>query len=226
MLGNGSQYGIQISYLVQDNPNGVAEIFSIAENFIKGHKLALILGDNLFHGTNLNKFLDQGKNNKDGALIYAYSVKDISKYGALQLDENMKPKKIIEKPKKIENAFAIPGLYFYDETVLEKAKRISPSHRGELEISDINQIYLDEKNLKVSIMGRGMTWFDTGEIDSLNDASNYVRMIQNRQGLKIGCPEEIALRNSWISFEQIKKSISNKSNNEYEKYLLNLINDI
>ncbi len=223
LLKDGSQLGLRITYLVQAEANGVAEVFSIAENFIKGHKITLILGDNIFHGTNLKNFLYEGINNQQGALIFAYYVKNISNYGAITLDSDNQPIKLEEKPRTSKNSYAVPGLYFFDETVLNKSKEIKPSKRGELEITDINKIYLKEKKLKVRIMGRGMSWFDIGEIDSFNEAGNYVRAIQNRQGLSIGCPEEIAWRNNWISREELLNSLDTNSKSSYNKYIIEII---
>lgn len=223
LLKDGSQFGLRITYLVQAEANGVAEVFSIAENFIKGKKIVLILGDNIFHGTNLKNFLSEGVNNQQGALIFAYYVKNIGNYGAITLDSHNNPIKLEEKPRIPKNSYAVPGLYFFDETVLNKSKEIKPSKRGELEITDINKIYLREKQLKVKIMGRGMSWFDIGEIDSFNEASNYVRAIQNRQGLSIGCPEEIAWRNKWISSEELLNSLNLNSRSQYIQYIRELV---
>tara|TARA_Y100000589_G_scaffold176025_1_gene167001 strand:+ start:2967 stop:3836 length:870 start_codon:yes stop_codon:yes gene_type:complete len=224
LLKDGRQFGLEINYLEQAEPNGVADVFSIAENFIKGHKIALILGDNIFHGTNLINFLKEGVNNKKGAMIFAYKVKNVSKYGVVTLNSNNQPIKLEEKPITNNGSYAVPGLYFFDKSVLNKAKKISPSKRGELEITDINKIYLREKKLKVKIMGRGMSWFDTGEIDSFIEASNFVRTIQNRQGLSIGCPEEIAWRNNWISSENFLNSLNKTAMSQYEKYIVELLN--
>lgn len=223
LLKDGSQFGLRITYLVQAEANGVAEVFSIAENFIKGNRITLILGDNIFHGTNLKNFLCEGIKNQQGALIFAYYVKNISNYAAITLDSDNNPIKLEEKPKVSENSYAVPGLYFFDKTVLNKFKEIKPSKRGELEITDINKIYLREKKLKVKIMGRGMSWFDIGEIDSFNEASNYVRAIQNRQGLNIGCPEEIAWRNNWISSKELLNSLNTNSRSPYVKYIRELV---
>ena len=223
LLKDGSQFGLEITYLIQNKANGVAEVFSIAENYIEGHKIALILGDNIFHGTNLKNFLREGINNKEGALIFAYYVKNISNYGAITLDSNNKAIKLEEKPQYSKNSYAVPGLYFFDESVLKKAKEIKPSKRGELEITDINKLYLKEKKLNVKIMGRGMSWFDIGEIDSFNEASNYVRTIQNRQGLSIGCPEEIAWRNNWISSQDLLNSLNPSSKSPYHQYIIELV---
>lgn len=226
LLKDGSQFGLEITYLIQNKANGVAEVFSIAENYIEGHKIALILGDNIFHGTNLKNFLREGINNKEGALIFAYYVKNISNYGAITLDSNNKAIKLEEKPQYSKNSYAVPGLYFFDESVLKKAKEIKPSKRGELEITDINKLYLKEKKLNVKIMGRGMSWFDIGEIDSFNEASNYVRTIQNRQGLSIGCPEEIAWRNNWISSQDLLNSLNPSSKSPYHQYIIELVKKV
>ena len=184
------------------------------------------MGDNIFHGTDLKRFLNAGIHNKKGALIYAYPVKDISKYGSIEFNSNNEAIKLEEKPKNSYNSYAVPGLYFYDESVLDKALEIKPSMRGELEITDINKSYLKEKQLKVKIMGRGMSWFDIGEVDSFNEASNYVRTIQNRQGLRIACPEEIAWRNNWISDLELLNSLNTFGDSEYAKYIHELIKNI
>ena len=223
LLKDGRQFGLEINYLEQAEPNGVADVFLIAENFIKGHKIALILGDNIFHGTNLRNFLKEGVNNKKGAMIFAYNVKNVSKYGAVTLNSNNQPIKLEEKPITKKDSYAVPGIYFFDKSVLNKAKKITPSKRGELEITDINKIYLKEKKLNVKIMGRGMSWFDIGEIDSFIEASNFVRTIQNRQGLIIGCPEEIAWRNNWISSEDFLNSLNKTAMSQYEKYIVQLL---
>jgi glucose-1-phosphate thymidylyltransferase len=218
LLGDGSRFGITIIYLEQQEPNGIGETFLISERLIKNRKCGLILGDNIFHGVGLGTRLSEHKN-VEGAHIFAYQVSNPESYGVLELDPLGNPLSIEEKPEFPKSNFAIPGLYFYDETVIEIAKHIKPSPRGELEISDINRIYLDKLLLNVSILPRGTAWLDTGTIEDLYDASSYVRTIEKRQGLKIGCLEEIAFNNGWISREDVIKSALLHKNSEYSKYL-------
>lgn len=225
LLGTGDQFGINIDYLIQEEPNGVPEVFLLAEDFINNENSILILGDNFFHGTNLKEKLYQAQQIKNGAQIFVYPVKDIKPYGTLNFDSDYKPINIVEKPKESKKGYAITGLYFYDNSVVEKAKMLKPSFRGELEISDLNKIYLKEDNLNVKFLGRGMTWLDLGTFDSLLEAGTYVRTIENRQGLRIGCPEEIAWRNKWISDEQLLKLAEKDKKSDYGKYLYNLIKD-
>ena len=217
LLGDGSQLGIRINYSIQENPNGIAEAFLIAEDFIKKSDVTLILGDNLFHGNDLIENLRIANQQKVGATIFAFPVKDPERYGIVTINNNNEVTSIIEKPNFPESNLAITGLYFYDNTVIEKAKKLKPSKRGELEISHINKMYLNENLLNVKKMGRGMAWFDAGTFESLIDASYYIRTLQNRQGVLIGCPEEIAWRNRWISDQNLQdfSSLENYSNNEY-----------
>lgn len=217
LLGDGRQLGIRLNYSIQESPNGIAEAFLIAEDFIKNSDVTLILGDNLFHGNDLIENLRIANQQKVGATIFAFPVKDPERYGIVNINNNNEVTSIIEKPNFPESNLAITGLYFYDNSVIEKAKKLKPSKRGELEISDINKMYLNENLLNVKKMGRGMAWFDAGTFESLIDASYYIRTLQNRQGLLIGCPEEIAWRNRWISDEKLNdfSTFENYSNNEY-----------
>jgi len=223
LLGDGSNWGIQISYEIQIKPRGIAEAFLIGEEFINKKPVALILGDNLFHGEDLiTKLRKCSKINNP--TIFAYQVHDPQRYGVIEFSKNSKVISIKEKPNKPKSSYAITGLYFYDESVTEKAKMIKPSKRGELEITDINKMYLLEDNLKVELLSRGMAWLDTGTYDSLHEASSYIKTIENRQGLKVGCPEEIAFKNGWIDQDKLKVLATQLNKSGYGKYLINLIN--
>ena len=214
LLGDGSQWGISIEFAIQNNPNGIAEAFIIGEKFINNSNIVFILGDNLFHGNQLIPLLQQAANSK-GATLLAYKVNDPERYGVVEFDKFENVLSLEEKPRSPKSNYAITGLYFYDEKVVEYAKRIKFSQRKELEITDINQFYLSEGNLKVKLIGRGTAWLDTGTIDSLHEASSYIRTLENRQGLKISCPEEIAWRNKWINNEELNKIASNKLKSGY-----------
>ena len=224
LLGSGENFGIELSYETQKNPNGLAEAFLIGEKFINNCPVTLILGDNLFHGASLTEQINLQSLNKKGSTIFAYQVKDPERYGVVEFDKNNNVLGIEEKPNSPKSNFAITGIYFYDSTVVEKAKSLFPSKRGELEITDINMLYLKENNLKVEVLNRGIAWLDTGKYDSLYEASGYVYTLQKRQGLKISCPEEIAWRKNWISKEKLLKIAENYKNNEYGRYLQNLSN--
>lgn len=204
LLGDGSQIGCNFEYEVQENPNGLAEAFLIGEKFIGKDSVALILGDNIFYGTGLSNLL-QSNANPNGGIIYAYHVNDPERYGVVDFDDSQKVLSIEEKPKHPKSNFAVPGIYFYDNSVIDKAKNIRPSKRGELEITDINKAYLEENKLSVSILDRGIAWLDTGTIKSLMKASNFVEVIEERQGLKIGSIEEAAFRSGFINKSQLKK---------------------
>ena len=225
LLGDGSDFGLSITYEEQQSPDGLAQAFLIGEKFLNGSPVALILGDNLFHGHELTKQLNKANSLTDMATIFAYPVLDPHRYGVVEFDNAFKAIKIEEKPKSPSSRFAITGLYFYDSSVVEKAKTISPSSRGELEITSINQMYLREGLLKVEIMGRGMAWLDTGTFDSLQEAGAYIKTLENRQGLKIGSPEEVAWRNNWIDKDQLKKKANQYLKSDYGDYLLRLISD-
>lgn len=218
LLGTGSKLGINIAYEVQTNPKGLADAFIIGEKFIGNESCSLILGDNIFYGSGLGSQLEKNTHT-NGALIYAYRVTDPERYGVVELDSNHHPISIEEKPEIPRSNFAIPGLYFYDNSVIEIAKSIKPSSRGEIEISSVNQKYLEFNSLKVEILPRGTAWLDTGTFNSLHDASAFVRSLQERQGLKIGCPEEIAYRKGFINRSQLINLASEYGSNEYSKYL-------
>ncbi len=223
ILGNGDQWGITIKYKSQERPDGIAQSFLLAEEFLEGSPLCLILGDNLFYGDDLSHKLREANNNKEEGTIFAYQVSDPSRYGIVDFDENFKAKNIEEKPNSPKSNYAITGIYFYSNTVIEIAKKLKPSDRGELEITDINKILLSNNNLKVQIFRRGMAWLDTGTFDSLHEASAFIRTIEKRQDLKIGCPEEIAWKLNYISDNELKELAKNYSSSSYGKYLLRLI---
>ncbi len=224
LLGNGSQFGIKFSYEVQQRPEGIAQAFLIGEKFLAESPVAMILGDNLFHGSDLVSLLSSATSRKEGSTIFAYPVRNPEEYGVIQIDSSGYPIKIDEKPNKILSNLAVTGLYFYDNSVIERTKEIKPSSRGELEITSINKGYLKDGLLKVEIMGRGMAWLDTGTFDSLQEAGSYIHTLQNRQGLKIGCPEEIAWRRGWINDDQLCKASKALSQSGYGEYLFNLLN--
>jgi len=224
LLGDGSWIGANISYVEQKHPNGIAEAFLLGEKFIGSSTVSLILGDNIFYGYNFSTLLQKSVQIKSGAEIYAYWVKNPSSFGVVKLDADYKPLQILEKPDKFVSNYAITGLYFYDNDVVNIAKHIKPSSRGELEISSINQEYLNRNQLHVEILGRGHSWLDTGTPRSMNDASTFVRTIEGRQGLKIACPEEIAFANGWIDKDKIIETAADRyKNNAYGKYLLKII---
>lgn len=222
LLGDGSSLGCKFSYTVQDQPNGLAEAFIIGEDFIGKDKVALILGDNIFYGTGLSKLL-KANNNPDGGVIYAYHVNDPERYGVVEFDEKDNVISIEEKPENPKSNYAVPGIYFYDNSVVEIAKNIQPSHRGELEITDINKEFLNQNKLKVSVLDKGTAWLDTGTFNSLMQASQFVQVIEERQGLKIGAIEEVAYRMGYINKIQFKKLISNLLKSGYGINLLSLI---
>jgi glucose-1-phosphate thymidylyltransferase len=223
LLGDGSNLGIEISYAVQNQPRGLAEAFIIGESFINNSNSALILGDNLFHGDSLIPKMKNAMNQKKGATIFAYPVNDPNRYGVVEYDLDGNANSIEEKPENPKSNFAVTGLYFYDSSVVEKAKSLTPSKRGELEITDLNMLYMNDKELKVELLNRGMAWLDTGTFDSLFEASGYVYTLQKRQGLKIGCPEEVSWRNKWISKEKLEILIKNYKDIEYSNYLKRMI---
>ena len=218
LLGDGKDLGINLQYEIQENPNGLAEAFLIGEQFIAESNVALILGDNLFHGDSLRNAM-QDEEDFLGAKIFGYQVKDPCRYGVIEFDTKNNVISIEEKPKEAKSNFAVTGLYFYDDTVVERSKSIKPSKRGELEITDLNLLYLKDKQLKVELLNRGTTWLDTGTFDSLHEASSYIYTIERRQGLKIGCPEEVAWRNGWIKDEQLEKLSTFAGKNDYVNYL-------
>ena len=225
LLGNGSQFGINIKYKIQAKPEGIAQAFLIAEEFIKNSSVTLILGDNLFHGDFLVNQLQKNYLLNEGASIFAYSVSDPQRYGVVEFDSKGIAYNIEEKPINPKSKFAITGLYFYDNSVVEKAKKIKPSDRGELEITDLNKMYMKEGKLNVEKMNRGMTWLDTGTTDSLHEAASYIRTLERRQGLKIGCPEEVAWRMNFIDDDQLYSLSIDLKKSGYGEYLQNILNE-
>ena len=223
LLGDGSQLGLTIEYKIQENPNGLAEAFILGEKFIGDSSAALILGDNIFYGHGLSRILEDASKLTEGARIFGYPVKDPRAYGVVEFDENGVAISLEEKPTNPKSEHAIPGLYFYDNSVVKKANALKPSERGELEITDLNRVYLDEGNLTVSDLGRGMAWLDTGTHDALLEASNFVEAIQKRQGFYIACIEEIAYKKKWISADQLEELAKPLMKTEYGKYLLSLL---
>ena len=224
LLGNGEEIGVRIKYSVQPKPNGIAEAFIIGEEFISNSPVALILGDNIFYGQGISKIL-KNANKKTCSSIFAYRVVDPERYGVVEFSKDMKARGIEEKPEKPKSKFAITGIYFYDNTAVEKAKTIKASNRGELEITDLNRLYLEEGSLNVEVFNRGIAWLDTGTVDSFHEASSFIRTIEHRQGYKIGCPEEIAWRNGWISDDKLKKLALGYLKSGYGSYLLSLLED-
>jgi len=218
LLGDGSQVGCKFEYEVQEAPNGLAEAFTIGEKFIGKEKVALVLGDNIFYGNGFGSLL-RSKVNVSGAAIFAYPVKDPERYGVVEFDEDFKALNIEEKPEVPKSKYAVPGLYFYDNKVVEYAKNVKPSDRGEKEISSINQMYLDAGNLEVGVMTRGMSWFDTGTVESLDDATEFIRVLQNRQSTMIGCIEEVALIHNFINKNQFENAIEKYGKSKYGEYL-------
>ena len=223
LLGDGSTIGCRFEYAVQEVPNGLAQAFVIGESFIGDDKVALVLGDNIFYGTGMGKQLHELRD-VAGGYVFAYQVADPERYGVVEFDENFNALSIEEKPAQPKSNFAVPGLYFYDNNVVKIAKELKPSARGEYEITDINKIYLQAGKLKVALLDRGTAWLDTGTFDSLSDASEFVRVIEKRQGTKIGCIEEIAFRNGFITDNELKKIANELSKSGYGEYLRRILN--
>ncbi len=221
LIGDGRKWGCSISYAVQEKPNGLAQAFVIGEKFIGSDDVALVLGDNIFYGSGFSKLLQQSSN-PDGAVIFAYPVSDPERYGVVEFDDQQRALSIEEKPSKPKSNYAVPGLYFYDNSVVEIAKNIKPGQRGEYEITDVNREYLNKKKLKVAVLDRGFAWLDTGTFDSLSDASEYVRVIEKRQGLKIGCPEEVAWRMNFINDEELLGLAESLKKSGYGEYLVRI----
>ena len=223
LLGDGNQLGIKLEFKIQKHPNGLAEAFIIGEEFIGDDNVCLILGDNVFYGAGFSGLIEEAAILKDGAIVFGYPVKDPRAYGVVEFDKSGKAISLEEKPENPKSNYAIPGLYFYDNTVVKKSKSIKPSARGELEITTINEKYLKEGKLNVKQLGRGITWLDTGTHEALLQAANYVETIQNRQGYYIACIEEIAYRKKWIKETQLKQLASSMLKTEYGKYLMDLL---
>lgn len=222
LLGDGSQWGINLSYKIQPSPDGLAQAFILGEEFIGTDSCTLVLGDNIFYGHDLPKQLELAAEHNTGATVFAYHVQDPERYGVVEFDKNYNVISLEEKPALPKSNFAVTGLYFYDNNVVEIAKSLKPSSRGELEITDINKIYLEKKNLSVSIMSRGYAWLDTGTHQSLIDAGNFIQTLEERQGLKVSCPEEIAFRKGFIDKNKLIELAKPLFKNEYGKYLINL----
>jgi len=223
LLGDGSAWGMAISYAVQPSPDGLAQAFLIGADFLAGGPAALVLGDNLFHGHDLSPQLQGFNGGKAGATVFAYGVRDPQRYGVVEFDGDGRVLSLEEKPAKPKSRYAVTGLYFYDANVVERASRVTPSARGELEITDLNRQYLEEGLLRVELMGRGMAWLDTGTWDSLHEAGSYIRTLEHRQGLKVGCPEEVAWRLGWISGPELEVLAAPLRKSGYGDYLLQLL---
>ena len=223
LLGDGSQWGVNIKYKCQHSPDGIAQAFILGEEFLKGSPVCLILGDNLFYGDDLSLKLKEANQDRNNGTLFAYQVNDPSRYGIVEFNSEFNVLNIQEKPTNPSSNYAITGIYFYENSVVSIAKNLKPSKRGELEITDINNVLLSKNNLKVKLLKRGMAWLDTGTIDSLHDAGTFIKTIETRQGLKIGCPEEIAFKLKYIGKKELKKIADNYSSSEYGKYLLKLI---
>ena len=222
LLKSGKQWGLKLSYIEQKKPNGIAEALILGKDFIKDSPSCLILGDNIYHGNDFSNILKDAVNDKNNSTIFVYQVKDPKRFGILSIDEKGNPKKITEKPKSPKSNLAITGLYFFPKGVSSRAKDLKPSKRGELEISELNQTYLNDKRLKVKILNRGFTWLDTGTFDSLLEASNFISLLQNRQNTIVACPEEIAFINKWIGKNEMKKALGDMQSS-YGEHLRNLI---
>lgn len=225
LLADGSAWGMQISYEVQPSPDGLAQAFLIGSKFLADSPAALVLGDNLFHGHDLSLQLQATNSDTEGATVFAYPVRDPERYGVVEFDNQGRVLSLEEKPTKPKSRFAVTGLYFYDSSVVERARQVQPSARGELEITDLNRSYLDDGLLRVELMGRGMAWLDTGTPDSLHEAAAYIRTLEHRQGLKVGCPEEVAYRMGWIDAEQLEHLAQPLRKSGYGNYLLQVLRE-
>ncbi len=225
MLGDGSDFGVNLTYEIQPSPDGLAQAFIVGEEFIADDSVCLILGDNIFWGHGFTPILDKAVARSKGATVFGYQVNDPERFGVVEFDDEQKAVSIEEKPENPKSNFAVTGLYFYDNRVVEMAKQVKPSDRGELEITTLNQMYLEKGDLSVELLGRGFAWLDTGTHESMLEAAMFVETIEKRQGYKVACLEEIALNNGWISLEKVRKIAKSLSKNSYGKYLLNLIKD-
>ena len=225
LLGDGSDFGINLEYAIQPSPDGLAQAFIIGEGFIGDDSVCLVLGDNIFYGQSFSKTLKSAASRESGATVFGYQVKDPERFGVVEFDENNKAISIEEKPESPKSNYAVTGLYFYDNRVVEMAKQVKPSHRGELEITTLNEMYLNDGSLNVELLGRGFAWLDTGTHESLHEASSFVQTIENVQGLKVACLEEIAWRNGWLSDEQLLTLAKPMMKNDYGQYLTCLVND-
>ncbi len=223
LLGDGAQWGMELSYAVQPNPDGLAQAFLIGESFVQGHDSCLILGDNIFYGTGMQQLMASANERPTGATVFGYRVHDPERYGVAAFDEMGNVIDLEEKPVRPKSNYAVTGLYFYDDQVVDVAKSLKPSHRGELEITDLNKVYLQQRALKVELMDRGYAWLDTGTHDSLAEATNFISTIERRQGIKIACPEEIAYKRGWINAEQVIQLAQPIIKNGYGQYLMSLV---
>jgi glucose-1-phosphate thymidylyltransferase len=226
LLGDGTQFGIQLEYAVQSSPDGLAQAFIIGESFIGDSNVCLVLGDNIFYGQGFTPMLRQAVARQKGATVFGYQVKDPERFGVVEFDEQKRAISLEEKPKKPKSNFAVTGLYFYDNDVIHIAKQVKPSERGELEITTVNQMYLESGNLNVELLGRGFAWLDTGTHESLLEAAQFVETIEKRQGYKVACLEEIALNNGWLSREDVLKVGQSMSKNAYGQYLISLVGEV
>ena len=225
LLGNGSDFGVNLQYAIQPSPDGLAQAFLIGEEFINGDSCCLVIGDNIFYGQHFSKMLQEAVEQSHGATVFGYLVKDPERFGVVEFDENFKAVSIEEKPAHPKSNYAVTGLYFYDNRVVEFAKQVKPSARGELEITTLNEMYLNVGSLNVQLLGRGFAWLDTGTHERLHEAASFVRTIEKVQGLQVACLEEIAWRNGWLTSEQVEKLATPMAKNEYGQYLLRLIKE-